>query len=137
MPCRHPDVRKFAGVRCGLACGEAVFETPQHTPAFQTSSTEAHSQYQYVDLNSRLCQEIRIVVLLPGRRTEPIRCDIVHVNLEDDPYFEAVSYTWATKYRDDSKSGTVYLTNGATIQVTANCEAVLRQLWLPGYERRL
>lgn len=136
MPCRHPDVRKFDGVRCCLACGEAVFEAPR-TPDVKIASTGALPQHHYVELNSSLGQEIRLVVLLPGRATEPVRCDIVHVNLEDDAYFEAVSYTWATEYGDDTKSGTVHLTNGATIPVTANCEAVLRQLRLPSYERRL
>ena len=137
MPCRHPDVRKFDGVRCCLACGEAVFDTAQQTPATQASSAEVQVQYSYANLNSKLGQEIRIIVLQPGRGTEPIRCEVVHVNLEDRPRFEAVSYTWATEDGDDIRCATVYLSNNTALPVTANCEAVLRQLRLLSQERRL
>lgn len=137
MPCRHPDVRKFDGVRCCLACGEAVFEVPQLMLAAEATSLEVDYHYRYAELNSTLGQEIRIVVLLPGRRTDPLRCDIIHVTLEDVPNFEAVSYTWATEEGDDSKSEVVYHTNGAKIPVTVNCAAVLCQLRLLNQKRRL
>lgn len=137
MSCRHLDVRKFDGVRCCLACGVAVFEGQQHAPNVQAAPAGALPQHQYTDLESSLGQEIRLVVILPGDITDPVECNIIHVNLEDDPYFEAVSYTWATEFGDDRKCKTVNLANGATLAVTENCEAVLRQLRLPSYERRL
>lgn len=137
MACRHTDVRRFDGVRCCLACGEAVFETPQHALTVQATPVETQKQYQYANLNSSLGQEIRIVVLLPDRSTAPVKCDILHVNLEDNPRFDAVSYTWATEYGDDSKSETVSLPDGATISVTANCWSVLRQLRTSKHERHL
>lgn len=137
MPCRHPDVRKFDGVRCCLACGEAVFDAPKHAPDVATASVGAPPQHQYAHLNSSLGQEIRLIILLPGDQSDLIRCDIMHVNLEDHPSFEAVSYTWATEYGDDSKSGVVHLASGATLSVTANCEAALRQLRPRSHERPL
>lgn len=120
-----------------MACGEAVFETPRNVLATQGTSAESQLQYQYANLNTGLGQEIRIVVLCPGRLMDPVKCELLHVNLEDNPHFEAVSYTWANEDGDDSKRGTVYLLCGATIAVTENCEAVLRQLRSSRSERRL
>lgn len=137
MACKHSDVRKFDGIRCCLACGEAVFDTPHDAQAAQGTSSELQMQYQYAHLNTELGHEIRIVVLRPGQLMDPVKCEIIHVNLMDDPHFEAVSYTWATEYGDDSKSGTVSILNGATMAVTTNCEAVLRQLRSSKHERRL
>jgi hypothetical protein len=134
MPCRHPDIRKFDGIRCCLACGEAIFETPQLTPSTQV---DTYAQYQYNGLSTNFGQEIRLVVLLPGERSEPIRCEIIHVDLEIHPQFEAVSYTWATEDGDDSKSKFVHLKNSGTMPVTTNCEAALRQLRMLSQKRRL
>lgn len=123
MSCRHPDIRKFGEVRCCLACGEAVFEsTPSITDAI------AGSPYQYRRLNYTLGQEIRLIELLPGLSSDDIRCNIIHVNLDDDPRFEAVSYTWATKDGDDTLSRHIYALGDTTIRVTVNCLSTLRQL---------
>jgi hypothetical protein len=123
MSCRHPDIRKFGEVRCCLACGEAVFEsTPSITDAI------AGSPYQYRRLNYTLGQEIRLIELLPGIPSDNIRCNIIHVNLDDDPKFEAVSYTWATEDGDDTLSRHIYAPGGTTIRVTVNCLSTLRQL---------
>ena len=112
-----------------------MFDAPKHAPDDVTVSTGAPPQHEYTDPNSSLGQEIRLVVLLSGNRSDRIKCDIIHVNLEDDLCYEAVSYTWATEYGDDSKSGVVYLASGATLSVTANCEAALRQLRSSSHER--
>ncbi|KAF2254396.1 hypothetical protein BU26DRAFT_514316 [Trematosphaeria pertusa] len=68
---------------------------------------------------------------------EPISCEIIHVNLHDDPEYAAFSYNWATEDGDDSKSRLVHCLGGTGIPVTVNCEAGLRQvgerrLWEPG-----
>jgi hypothetical protein len=133
MSCRHPDIRKFDDVRCCLACGEAVFES---SPTAKTEEI-AGSPYQYRRLNYTLGQEIRLIELLPGLPSDDIRCNIVHVNLDDDPEFEAVSYTWATEDGDDTFSKTIYTSSNTTMSVTANCMSALRQLRKISNSRRL
>jgi len=135
MSCRHPDIRKFDGIRCCLACGEAVFEST--TTAQPRASS--NSEYQYQRLNYTLGQEIRLIELLSaGEYLDNIRCRMHHVNLEDDPAYEAVSYTWATEDGDVQKCRKVEFTddNGYTM-VTRNCEAALRQLRKRGCSRHL
>ena len=133
MSCQHPDIRKFEEVRCCLACGEAVFE---NSPTATTKEI-AGSPYQYRRLNYTLGQEIRLIELLPGLPSDDIRCNIVHVNLDDGPEFEAVSYTWATENGDDTFSKTIYTSSNTTMSVTANCMSALRQLRKISNVRRL
>lgn len=132
MPCRHSDVRKFDGIRCCLACGEAVFESTTQSYA------SSESGFQYRSLNYTLGLEIRLVSLLPGESSDPLRCQMLHVNLEDDPAYEAVSYTWATEEGDAQKSAIVLFTDsGTSIPITQNCVAALRQLRKRGCSRQL
>lgn len=136
MVCRHPDIRVFDGLRCCLACGEAIFETrqPRLEPA-QPSSGDL-TDYKHNPLHIGLGQEIRLVVLLPGESSDPIRCEIIHVLLGGTE-FDAVSYTWATEEGDDSKSKTIQIGHGHSMHVTINCEHALRQLRDWHTERRL
>jgi hypothetical protein len=76
-------------------------------------------------------------VLLPGEQADPIRCEIIHVNLDDDPEYEAVSYMWATADGDASFCRNIHCGNNKFISVTMNCEAVLRQLRSSGLQRRV
>jgi hypothetical protein len=92
-------------LRCCLACGETVFEALASIPTAETVDVTGH--YKYTKLNYKLGLEIRLVVLLPGERDDPIHCEIIHVNLDDDPHYDAVSYTWATEEGDASLSKTV------------------------------
>lgn len=133
-PCAHPDIRKFDGIRCCLACGEAVFEVK---PPKQLPHTNVQVPYQYIPLNYKLGQEIRLVELLSGGPADPIRCEIIHVNMDDDPEYDAVSYTWATESGDTNLSGLVHCVHGTCIPVTANCDAALRQLRYHKFRRRL
>ena len=137
-PCSHPDVRKFDGIRSCLACGETVFEAPALTIPLDVQTTDTPTRYQYSHLNYTLGQEIRLVILLPGALHDPIRCEITHVNLEDNPEYDAVSYTWADEDGDDSLSRNINISNGLCfVPVTINCEATLRQLRQPGSRRKL
>lgn len=135
MPaCRHPDIQKFDGFRCCLSCGEAIFEDaekPERGPDLATST-----DYQYKRLNYELGQEIRLVVLYPGKELEEIACDIIHVNLLDKPMYEAISYTWATEDGDLSMSAKIQCRN-KDIAITRNCESVLRSLRLKGRNRKI
>ena len=103
MACRHSDIRVFDGLRCCLACGEAIFETRQPRLESAQPSSGDLTDYKHAPLHVELGQEIRLVVLLPGESSDPIRCEIVHVLLGRTEFY-AVSYTWATETGDDSKS---------------------------------
>jgi hypothetical protein len=136
--CRHPDIRKFDGLKSCLACGTTTFEARPTTYSGQFESDETPSQrpsYEYKRLNYELGQEIRLLVIKPGTADEPIRCDIIIVNLEDDPEYDALSYTWATEDGDSSPSGVVFCADSSSLQVTANCEAAIRRLRNFGVER--
>jgi hypothetical protein len=127
MTCRHPDIRVFDGLRCCLACGEAIFENRQPRLEPAQPSSEILADYKHDPLHIGLGQEIRLVVLLPGPSPDPIRCEIVHVLLGGTE-FDAVSYTWATETGDDSKSEVIQIGHGHSMHVTVNCEYALRQL---------
>jgi hypothetical protein len=135
--CKHLDIRKFDGIRCCLACGEAVFEAQYLHSKLFTEPTTVTTAYKYNKLNYKLGREIRLAVILPGESTDTIRCEIVHVNLDDKPVYDAVSYTWATEDGDASLSRNVQTVQGGSISITANCDAVLRQLRRPGLCRRV
>lgn len=135
MPvCRHPDVQKFDGLRCCLSCGEAVFEDVYEFQQDLDLSTSTN--YRYRRLNYELGQEIRLVVLYPGKELEDLTCDIIHVNILDQPVYEAVSYTWATVHGDVSFSGNINCC-GKKIAITKNCESVLRSLRRLGRNRKI
>ena len=55
--------------------------------------------FQYSPLNSK-SREIRLLSVLHGARSDRIQCRINHVSLDDDPKFEALSYTWGNKFQD-------------------------------------
>jgi hypothetical protein len=134
--CRHPDVRKFEGVRCCLACGEAVFEMSTLTKASEPASMN-RTLYKYNNLNHKLGQETRLVVIAPGETSDEIQCDIIHVNLEDKPDYEAVSYTWACDDGDATFSRKINCGHDAHMTITANCDAAIRQLRKSAFKRRL
>jgi hypothetical protein len=134
MPCRHHDVQIFDGLRCCLACGEAVFDnTPE--PIFSPSHGGS-VPYEYAPLNYALGQEIRLVIIFPGTPSDDVHLDIVHINLRDDPAYEAVSYAWATQKGDASLSQTVYC-RGRIIAITKSCEAALKCFRRQGRNRTL
>ena len=135
--CSHPDVRKFDGVRCCLACGEAIFEVAKPKTTVITEATNSQAHYEYTDLSYGLGHEIRLAVLLPGQSEDPIRAEVIHVNLEDGPEYDAISYTWAAEDGDVSLSGVVECPQGSSIKVTKNCHAVLRQLRQRGLRRTI
>jgi hypothetical protein len=114
-------------VRCCLACGEAVFETVDPN-TIGGSSSASPSPYEYIPLNYKLGQEIRLLVVWPGELCDPLKCDIIHVNLEDQPKYEAVSYTWTSDDQDATLSQYINCGNDRYIAATLNCDIALRQL---------
>jgi hypothetical protein len=134
--CHHPDIRKFGGVRCCLACGEAVFEIVDPN-TIGGSSSASPSPYEYTPLNYKLGQEIRLLVVKPGEPSDRLQCDVIRVNLEDQPEYEAVSYTWTSDDQDATLSRSINCGNDRYIAITANCDTALRQLRRRGLKRRL
>lgn len=139
-PCNHFDTRKFPGVRACFSCGTATFK-PSHrdnkTESSPSKASRSTWSYDYRSLNFELGQEVRLIVLQPGEGQQSIRCEIIHTNLDEDPEYAAVSYTWADENGNDSKSQLIFCLNGTIIPVTANCEAALRRIRHPGLKRRL
>lgn len=119
MPCRHPDIQVFDDFKCCLSCGEIVPESSVYD--------NINLPYKYTELDYSSGHQIRLCVLFPGHSTEDIKVDLLHVNIDDRPPFEAVSYAWATEDGDDSLSQIVTCRKG-TIPVTKSCEAALRRL---------
>jgi hypothetical protein len=133
--CHHPDIRKFDGLRCCLACGEAVFETD--IPEAFGGQLSTPTPYAYTPLDYKLGLEIRLLVVQPGEPSDQLRCDIIHVNLEDEPDYEAVSYTWTSDDGDATLSRSIYCGVDKYISITMNCDKALRQLRRRGLRRRL
>ena len=68
-------------------------------------------------------KEIRLLTLQPGRRDEPIKCDLSVVRLDDDPPYEALSYTWG-----DAAVTASILLRGTSTKVTINLHGALLHL---------
>lgn len=103
-PCRHIDIRVFDDVKSCLACGETAFATNLTLDIAPTPEVRTAFQYSYSPLNYKLGQEIRLLVLSPGRKSDNLWCRIIHVNLDNLPVYEALSYTWANEVGDKSLS---------------------------------
>lgn len=124
---RHPDIRKFDGIRCCLACGLALFKENQDADL---------ATWSYKHLNYELGQEIRLLVLQPGSCDDDVTCNIIHANLQDKPDYEAISYTWATEDGNAAFSDTIQC-HGIGIPITKNGLAALRTLRSPTKKRVL
>ncbi|XPS94541.1 hypothetical protein M3J09_003852 [Ascochyta lentis] len=133
--CRHPDIQRFGEIRCCLSCGEALVETTQEPEEGSLNYPES-SQYHYRSLRYGLGQEIRLIILFAGGFLDDLNCKIVHVNLADNPVYEAISYTWADSEGDLALSQKISC-SGKIIPITKNCEAALRRLRRRGRSRRL
>jgi hypothetical protein len=112
-----------------------VFEPTASSSITNIGDTER--EYRYNDLNLVLGQQIRLLVVQPGEPSEPVVCDIIHVNLKNRPEYEAVSYTWAAQDGNTRQSQNIRVLDGSTIKVTDNCEAALRQVRKPRLKRWL
>jgi hypothetical protein len=51
--------------------------------------------HQYAPLDLEHGRQIRILVLKAGKASAPLRCVLEHVNLQQGPVYEALSYTWS------------------------------------------
>lgn len=78
-------------------------------------------------------QGIRILRLEPGLEGDPIRCSLVHVDLDTSPAFEAISYAWG-----DAKDKRRIICNDRRFEITHSlfealsmfrCSDRARDLW--------
>lgn len=118
--------------KCGPTVTPETSESVEKSVPFPvvrpTESEPRHSRrhFQHHDLTGP--HTIRLIQLLPGRRIDPLRCNIFHVSLDENPKSEAVSYVWGQRTtRPDSPIMTVEPGCGH-IRVTDNCDKVLRLL---------
>ncbi|KAF2127482.1 HET-domain-containing protein, partial [Dothidotthia symphoricarpi CBS 119687] len=79
---------------------------------------------------------IRLIEVLPGMEDEAIQCRIYQVNLDADPKYEAVSYTWADERGDRSQSKAI-ICSEKIMFVTPNCERAMRRFRRRGLRRTL
>jgi hypothetical protein len=90
------------------------------------------SQYSYDVLQNP--REIRLLRLKSGDDLDVLQISIFSALLDEEPIYEALSYTWG----DPSKTTLLsYDVNGGTISITMNCEAALRRLREKEKERTL
>lgn len=113
---------------------------PQLCTTFDPTTSypvDAHS-YSKPSLNLAHGRQIRVLVLKAGRLGDPLQCDLEHVNLQQGPSYEALSYTWANSKGDDSSSQTILCgPHKHTIGITKNCEAALLLVRNKKTDRRL
>ncbi|KAF5253436.1 hypothetical protein FANTH_1671 [Fusarium anthophilum] len=67
--------------------------------------------------------EIRLLTILSGWRTDPIRCYLHSVSMDDSPSYEALSYVWG----ESSNRGEIFL-DCHTFSVTSNLASALKYL---------
>jgi len=72
---------------------------------------------------SRESRTIRIIRLLPGSESSPIRCKLQQITLGDSTAYHAVSYAWG----DPGITRHIFV-NDIEVQVQSNLEACLRHL---------
>jgi hypothetical protein len=68
-------------------------------------------------------KQIRTLLLCSGEIRDPIRCALRIVNLDEQPAYEALSYTWG-----DTNSTAPIEVDGGLFDATVNLERALRHL---------
>ena len=79
--------------------------------------------YNYIALKST-SRDIRILSLLPGEWGSDIHCTIKAISLDDNPKYEALSYTWG----DTAITKSIFIDKVKVVQVTTNLELALQHL---------
>jgi hypothetical protein len=79
-----------------------------------------HIKYQPLSTDEK---QIRTLILRAGKVADPIQCALHIVSLADEPYYEALSYTWG----DASVTEPIEV-EGVLFNATRNLERALRHL---------
>ncbi|KAF8858835.1 hypothetical protein BDZ45DRAFT_689829 [Acephala macrosclerotiorum] len=77
------------------------------------------SDYKYAPLKHP--DSIRLLLLAPGEMESPIQIFLAEFRLQENPPYEALSYTWATEDGDCSLSSQIRC-GDARLWITKNCE---------------
>ena len=77
--------------------------------------------------------EIRLLSLLPAGWSDPIQCTLYRVSLDENPRYEALSYTWG----DPSATCCVQINDKHELQATVSLETALRRLRKPTIPRTI
>lgn len=80
--------------------------------------------------------ELRLLLVKRGSFDDDIHCWLIPCKIKKLPTYEAISYTWADESGNASAAKTIFL-NGLPFYVTANCEAALKRVRLPGRARTI
>jgi hypothetical protein len=127
--CRHADIRTFDGARCCMSCGLAIIPEADSEEAEDSNITNnSPSPYSYTQLRYELGQETRLVEISPAIVNDGFKCKIIHVNLADNPQFEALSYTWADQKGNTGLTERIYCQKNAYVSVSSNCVSSLKRL---------
>jgi hypothetical protein len=92
-----------------------------------TSLLNVQEAYDYKYAPLQHPDSIRLLVLMPGEMDSPIQTYLAEHRLQENPPYEAVSYTWANEEGDCSLSSQIRC-DDARLWVTKNCELALRYL---------
>ncbi|KAK8121807.1 HET-domain-containing protein [Apiospora sp. TS-2023a] len=76
--------------------------------------------------------EFRVLILLPGDKDEPLRCELLTASLTDHPQYEALSYVWSIK-----PDPAHILLNGQEVAITEGLKDILFRLRLASDSRTL
>lgn len=76
--------------------------------------------------------EMRLLHLHPDTHDQVIRCNLHHVSLHEQPYYETLSYCWGS-----SEDKPIIQLNGNDFHVTQNLYAALQRIRHPQQERTL
>lgn len=130
--CAVADMRIVSGDIFCVGCGSPISTLGQQSSALPENTNSNADHFLHKQLMKPT--DFRLIRLLPGHHDDPIVCEILRLNLEDHPPYEAVSYTWG----DQSRMAPIF-TQAGPLQVTHNCKAALldlrdrnqdRQLWI-------
>jgi hypothetical protein len=151
--CNHLDwysedqIEKDFGLQFCNSCGLSIQNSDvlprfcyrvQLQPSTIPSRVPMPGDYVYRQLNLNDGRHIRIMVLAPGNYDDELHCYLEEVNLQLNPAYEAISYTWADESGNDDLSARVKCGNqNLYIRTTRNCEAALRRLREVDCPRRL
>lgn len=86
--------------------------------------------YQRLDINRR---EIRLLELLPGHGTGPIRSRLLVISFDELPNYEALSYVWGVSEDNDD----AIEISDVPVRVTHNLKVALQDLRYDGITRLL
>jgi hypothetical protein len=75
-----------------------------HSIAPRSLSEQETSWFQYSPLKGP--SDIRLLVLEPGRKYGHINCRLLHVPLDYNPTYEALSYAWGDTFQEIGHAGT-------------------------------